>query len=94
MRATGIPNANIKQAETYESHRRSWEFDLNYFECDDNIASIDCYNMDQEQADCNRNESDDGWVEYVKKTKKTMEDILYMIASVSIIYFSLIKKIT
>ena len=70
MRAHDIESANTKQAETYESHRQYREFDSDYSDCDDNIALIDCYNMDREQVDCNCNESNDDWVEYVSNQTK------------------------
>ena len=64
MRAHDIESANTKQAETYESHRRSQEFDPDYSDCDNGIKSIDRYNMGQGQADRNRNEINDGWVDF------------------------------
>ena len=95
MRVINIQNSNIKQVKTYESHRKSQEFDPDYSDCDDDITSIDRYSMDREQADYNRNESNNGWVECVlNRPKEIMEDILYMVASVPIIYFSFIRNFT
>ena len=49
--------------------------------------------MDREQADNNRNEDNDGWVEFIlKQPKETMEVLFYMVASIPIIDLSFIRK--
>ena len=49
--------------------------------------------MDHEHTERNRNESDNGWVRFVlRQPRETMEDILYMVASIPIIDLSFIRN--
>ena len=63
MKAHEIENTNTSQVVPYERRRVTQESDPDYSDCDTSINSIQSYNMDREQAESNRNESNDGWVD-------------------------------
>ena len=92
LRVLDIETANIKQEEINESCRQAQEFDTIYSEDNEDVSSLGRYSIDREQADNNRNEDNDGWVEFaLKEPKETMEDILYMVSSIIIIDLRFIR---